>query len=65
MKFPLLPLESLNKESFSKIGLRSWLFRKWLGVPVVERSSVMAVDFCMISIPKKYDQNIQFRRDNR
>ena len=34
MKFPLLPLESLNKESFSKIGLRSRLFRKWLGVPV-------------------------------
>ena len=35
MKFPRLPLGSLNNESFSKIGLRSWLFRKWLGVPVI------------------------------
>ena len=42
MKFPLLPLESLNKESFSKIGLRSWLFRKWLGDPVQD-SEVLLV----------------------
>ena len=45
MKFPLLPLESLNKESFSKIGLRSWLFRKWLGDPVSKHTFIFTVKF--------------------
>ena len=35
MQFPRSTLESLNKEYFSRISLRSWLFRKWLGAPVV------------------------------
>ena len=35
MQFPRSTLESLNKEYFSRISLRSWLFRKWLGAPVL------------------------------
>ena len=34
MQFQRSTLESLNKECFSRISLRSWLFRNWLGAPV-------------------------------
>ena len=40
MQFPRSTLESLNKECFSRISLRSWLFRKWLGAPVIQRKKI-------------------------